>query len=165
MPKSHISEANEVIKHRYAAKLRAGGNVTGQGGRYICHSPALAWREGALFAWASGFDVDPPLTPATAELDRLVAEGSPLTNEFRRTHVIELHEERRAQTAWHAMRRWAGEPSEAERAKAAHLEREKTAREEAIATRAGELLAAEETKRVEAARKRARAEAEKELAQ
>lgn len=162
--RTNISTASEVIQSRHSAKLRDGGIIHDVYGRYITKSNALAWLEAARCAWGFGFDVDAPPTPLTAERERLMAETSPLLNEFNRVNALELDEERKAVTAWEAMRRWATEPSPAESAAAVRAEFAKRREAEALEKRTAEILATDEAKRVEIARKKARVEAEREIA-
>lgn len=118
------------------------------------------------FLYARGYDVRPEDVPCPAMRELEGFEGSDAELAALRMRLsLEIQYERFCLREARARRAWAGEPCAKEQAEAARIERERLAREQAIEARTQQLLAADETKRLEAARKRARAEAEKEAVQ
>jgi hypothetical protein len=116
------------------------------------------------YLFARGYDVPPADVPCPAMRELEAFEGSDVDLAALRTRLaLELQYERFCLRESHSRRAWAAAPSAQEEAEAASKQREALAREQAIEARTAELLASDDAKRAEAARKRARSEAEKEL--
>jgi hypothetical protein len=92
---------------------------------------------------------------ALEQAGEVVAVGA-----FRSRNSLHLHYEERCVRYARAQLAWSEQPSNEELAKAEQPKREAAARESAIEARAQELLVADNAKRVEAARVKARKELE-----
>jgi hypothetical protein len=160
MPKPHFSKAPPHVVT--AAELhRQNVNVsTPSGPMPIRAVGTLAWMRAY---YARGYDVPPADVPCPAMRELEAFDGSDVGLAALRVRLsVELEHERYCLREAHSRRAWAAAPSSQEEAEVARAERERQAREQALEARTAEILASEEAKRTEGARKKARAEAEKE---
>lgn len=164
MPKQMWTEAPEAVKGRVHAKLRFGGRVLNGSGGFMCTSAATAWIEAATTAWSCGFDIEAPTSKTIDELAELEAAKHPEAGRFRVAMGIELAQERRNQTRWDGMRRWAAGPSEREVAAQRHAEAQRQRDALELEQRTDQILKEDTLTREEAARAKAKAKAEKERA-
>jgi hypothetical protein len=160
MPKPHFTTAPPLIQARIAAALRS-TTITGVGGRYVTTSPALGQLQAMETAYQAGYDWPPEdvLAPATAQLSAFEAAGNVAeVARFRRENTIELQHEQRCQLRAEGMRAWAAAPGEQELAAERIAARRSAETAGQLERRMRELLAVDEQKRIEHARKRAEKE-------
>jgi len=126
-------------------------------------SPAQSWMQASTLAWSVGTDIEPPTTPATERINALRATGD--FRELNRLYMlqgldVESRQELANVTRYNAMRRWASEPSNAER-QAADLQRaEAEALTAQVEARALAIVAEQHRAALEKARVAARKEIE-----
>jgi hypothetical protein len=125
-------------------------------------SAAQSWKQAADLAWANGCDIEPPATPASDKIAELRTAGDFRT--LNRLYMlqgldIEAAQEKANVVRWQAMRKWAAEPSNAER-QAADLQR---AEAEAVAAQVEARAMAIVAEQNRAALEKARAVARREI--
>lgn len=125
-------------------------------------SNAQAYKQMMDLCWSFGFDCDPPPTPAADKIAALKAAND--HRELNRLYLLqglnfEAEQEQRNAIRWQAMRKWASEPSDAERQAEELAKAEAQAVEAQIEFRAREIIAQQDR----AALDKARAQARKEL--
>ena len=148
---------------RINAKREAASLIAAHSGTETFTVPAAGVLEGIYAAARAGYywppsEVPTPLRDQLATLER---DGSPVAlATFRVRNSIGLQFEEKCIRISEGLKGWSEQPTEAEIAAEARSKRDAAEREAAIEARAQDLLASENTKRVEAARAKARKEME-----
>lgn len=158
MPKPHFSEAPAHVQQ---AMERARGDMrldTANGAIAVAAIGVLHWMRAGF---ARGYDVRPEdiPTPAMKRLEQFSGTDAELAA-LRVQLSVELEYERYCLREAQSRRAWAAAPTAQEDAEAAQVQRAKVEQEQRIEERTAELLASDQTKRVEAARAKARKEVE-----
>jgi hypothetical protein len=155
--KKHWKQAPARIQDAIEAQAAVPVIIRSADGLTTCTSPAATWLATVLCAVRFGYTYDPPPTPMLDHDAELERTGNRLAlNRFRQNNAVEISEERKALARWKGLEAWRAGPTNEEIEEQARLERDRIQREQAIETRARELLASEDAKRLEAARVAAR---------
>jgi hypothetical protein len=155
--KKHWTEAAGASVSEQIAALLAGPHRMSDGRASLAQS----WLQAMNLAWSVQTDTDPPPTPASDKIAELRAAGD--FRELNRLYLlqgldVEAAQEQRNLIRWQAMRRWASEPSPAERREADLARAQAEAHEAEVEARAQQILAEQNRAALEKARQQARKE-------
>jgi hypothetical protein len=155
--KPHWKEAAGASVREQIAALLAGPYRMTDGRTSLAQS----WKQAMDLAWSVQTDTDPPPTPAGDRIAELRAAAD--FRELNRLYLlqgldVEAAQEQRNLIRWQAMRRWASEPSAAERREADLARAQAEAHEAEIEARALAIVAEQNRAALEKARQQARKE-------